>query len=202
MLEIRIFCVYFSLKRLQVVDTMLNLEVFAKTNLTFPKDDFLDVLNEFDKEFLNNLGEVCFEFRQNYYRYVSEVITHYGLCFTYNIAFPHDLLNFNLTSDYFNFQIFRTCSPYTKKSTHEIQEIPRNETSYPNGLKLIFMINLVNKAIKRSVSGYYLFLHDPFELPSSNSKKYFININGEFQIKVNPQINQIDDSIADYDPIE
>jgi len=197
-----ILSIYYSLKRLQVVDTMLDLGVFAKTNLTFPKDDFLDVINEFDKEFLNNDGAVCFEFRQYFYRYVSEIITQYGLCFTYNIALAHDLLNLNLTSDYFYYQLFLTCNPDSQKSKHEIQEIPKNETSYPNGLRLFFMITLINEAIDRNVSGYHLYLHDPFELPSSSSKKFVINVNGETHIKIDPQINQIDDSIAEYDPIE
>lgn len=131
--------------------------------------------------------------------YISEIITQHGLCFTFNIAYSHDLLDINATSDDFHFQVFETGSgrPY-------VPELPRNDSNYPFGLKIMSIIEneLVKSSAKTDTYGYQLYFHDPFELPSSFSVKYLAKINQMVDIKIVPQINLIDDSIADYDPAE
>lgn len=194
--------IFSSIKRLQVVDTLLNLEVFAKTNLKFPQDEFLDIVNEFEKEFFMRKPELCFQFRHEMYQYIAEVITPYGLCLSFNIALPNDLLYLNVSSNYFFYQLFQTCDLTGFKNIVKIPEIPRNDTTYSNGMTIRSFINLNNENIIRNATGRHLFVHDPYELPSSGSGHIFLNAHRTSNIVILPQISVIDDSIAGYNPIE
>ncbi|KAG5675196.1 hypothetical protein PVAND_005120 [Polypedilum vanderplanki] len=61
-----------------------------------------------------------------------------------------------------------------------------------------FFRNVVNT----KVHGYLMFLHDPYELPSKLSQQIDINMDHDFNIFVDPQINAIDDSLIDFEPHE
>lgn len=190
----------FSLNRLQVVDTMLNLGAFDKTNLTLPQFDFLEVINEFEKVLIEFQPSLCIEFSYEFDRYISEVLTPLGLCYSFNIASSSDLLNLNLTSDYFHYDIMRTCSTFSE--IREIPVIPRNDTPYPSGYFLMWQYPYVDINYRTNRTGHYFYLHDPYELPSSSSKKIKINANRDGYIRIVPQIFQIDESLVKYDPKE
>ena len=141
-------------------------------------------------------------FRHEADKYISEVLTPLGLCYSFNIALAHNLMNLNLTTDYFNFQIFLTQALSNRNHSREIPEIPRNDTYYPNGLGLLWTFLFVDESYAINRTGHYLYLHDPYELPSTSSKKIMVNKNRDGYIKIVPQIHQIDNSIAGYDPVE
>ncbi|KAL7011567.1 hypothetical protein ACKWTF_014326 [Chironomus riparius] len=188
------------LNRLQVVDTMMNLGVLAKLNRTLPKFDFLDVLNEFDKE-IKGCPDICFELHRRCNNYITEVLTPLGLCRSFNIALAHDLLNLNTTSDDFHYELFSTCFALAF-NFYDMPEFPRNDTPFPTGLHIEWFEGHSDFAFNRKLAGRYMFLHDPYELPSTSSKKIMINANYDVLIQIIPQINRIDDSIAGYDPVD
>lgn len=173
--------------------------VFYKINFSIPTDDFLSVINEFDKEFLLGNLPLSFIFNHDSHHFISEVIAPQGLCFSFNMAYSHDMLDINLTSSDFHHQIIET-----GHGIPVIPEIPRNDSKYPYGLKVqsMFLEELLQSTIKKDIDGYQLYLHDSFELPSSSSVKYLVRGNRELDIKIIPQINFIDDSITHYDPVE
>ena len=177
----------------------MNLGVLAKLNRTLPNFDSLDVLNEFEKEIKSCPG-ICFEFHRRCNRYISEVLTPLGLCHSFNIALAHDLLDINTTSNDFHYELFISCFAILN-NVYDMPEIPRNDTSLPTGLKIRWF-EAFNNLIERDLVGHYMYLHDPYELPSTNSKKLMLNINHDILIQIVPQINRIDDSIVGYDPAE
>ena len=134
----------------------------------------MDVLNEFDKEFLFSYEILQFAFIFDGVQYVSEILTPYGLCHSFNVAYSSDMLNYKSTSSDFHYQIFP--SGFVHDLLPAIPELPRKDSPYPYGLTTNMIIsNFKNKnAIKRDYEGYDFFLHDPFELPSSFSSKYVI----------------------------
>lgn len=183
---------------------MLNLGVFARTNLNSSMDNFLDVINEFDKAFVNKDPKICPLFHDDKYPLLSEVLTSHGLCFSFNIALAGSLFNLNLTSDDFHHQIFITCSGIGSRNNRgpESLNIPANDTSYPNGLTLAWNYYYIERDYRRNISGTYLYLHDPYEMPTSSSAKFIVNKNRDGYIKVLPKINMIDESIISYKPNE
>ena len=165
-----------------------------------PSFDFLDVLNEFDKE-IKGCPDICFEFHRRCNRYISEVLTPLGLCRSFNIALAHDLLDLNTTSNDFHYELFATCFAVAL-NLYDMPEIPRNDTSFPTGLHIEWFEGHSHYTFNRKLAGRWMYLHDPYELPSTSSKKLMINANYDVLIQISPQINRIDDSIVGYDPVE
>lgn len=159
----------------------------------------MDIINEFDKEFVLDPSPLSFSFVYNSFNYLSEIITPNGLCTTFNMAYFFDMLDINTTSDDFHFQLFKT-----GWGIEYIPILPRNDSQFPYGSKLhaVFPENLKDISIKNDIDGYQLYLHDPFELPSSFSVKYLVRKNQGLDFNIIPQINMIDDSIIDYKPNE
>ncbi|CAG9810334.1 unnamed protein product [Chironomus riparius] len=187
------------LKRLQAIDILGNYNIINKLNFSIPADDFLDVLNEFEKQFMISSQPMYFNFRMSQEQYLTEIVTPYGLCFTFNSAQAHDLLDINSTSDDFHFQLLDFAVGSNQKF-----DLPRKEAGNPEGLNLIIEItnDLSKPIMTREINGYLIILHDPFELPSKLSKSFFINPNQINDIDINLQINEIDESIAEYKPTD
>lgn len=179
-----------------------NQDVFSKLNFSIPTDDFLDVINEFDKEFLLSYEVLNYSFIFDGTQYVSEIITQHGLCFSFNIAYSNDMFDYNFTSSDFHYNIFPM--GFIHNFLPEFPILPRKDSLYPYGLKtgLYLNNNKTKNAVKRDYEGYDFILHDPFEMPSSSSSKYLFRSDTKVDIKVVAQINTIDDSIAHYHPNE
>lgn len=183
----------FSLKRLQVIDLITNQEIFSKLNISVPNDDFLDVINEFGKEF-NEYFSIVFYWLGEYQQYVSEVLTQWGLCFTFNIAFSHDLLDLNSTSSDFHYlHTHREIQPKLWRHQHPPIESPKKLSTSNAGLWTGFSY----------YSNFYkIMLHNPFELPSSRSKMLAFNPTYKTKISLDPQLYSIDESLHDLSPAE
>lgn len=188
------------LKRLQVIDLVENRGTFMKLNFTIPTDDFLDVINEFYKGIFEDF--INFVFLYNAQTHASEIITVYGLCYTFNLALHNDLVNTNTTSNDFHHDLF--APGFYVSPPLPPEDYPEKDSSFPYGLKVELTIShkLAEMAYKKNFIGNYIFLHDPFELPSSSSTKFLLTPNRKVSIKIIPQINLIDDSITEYDPVE
>jgi len=133
---------------------------------------------------------------------MSEIITEWGLCFTFNIAFSHDLLNINSTSNDFHYQ-----HQHRKISNVPIQRppqiLPKRVSTVKSGLWVGFEKNLYkNEVIENDFNGYLVLLHDPFELPSKKSKIVNFNLKFQTEIIVDPLINAIDESLIEYESNE
>ena len=162
----------------------------------------MDVINEFDKEFLISYEILQFAFIFDGAQYVSEIITPHGLCFSFNMAYSYDMFDYNSTSKDFHYQIFPV--GFVHGLLPPTPELPRKDSPYPYGLRnsLLITNNRNKNAIKRDFEGYDFILHDPFELSSSSSSKYLLKSDRKVEIRIVAQINTIDDSIAHYHPNE
>jgi hypothetical protein len=129
-------------------------------------------------------------------------LTPYGLCLTFNVALSEDLLNYAVTSSDFHYKYFK--SGYRAHYHPQVPEFPRKDSSFPCGLKIIIsVLHEINElALKKNFNGYFFMIHDPYELPSSSSKRYSMYVNKGTNLKIIPQINSIDSSIAHYEPVE
>jgi hypothetical protein len=61
---------------------------------------------------------------------------------------------------------------------------------------------LLKHYIQNDFEGYVVLFHDPFELPSLNSRVLKFNILMRTHILINPQLHSIDESIFEYEPEE
>ncbi|CAG9811156.1 unnamed protein product [Chironomus riparius] len=193
------------LKRLQVIDILENREVFLKLNFSVPAHDFLEISNEFLKGSLSFVFYWIDEKRQ----YVTEIVTQWGLCFTYNIGFSHDVLHINSTSDDFHFQASSKediMPSYQSTYLYETppKDLPQTISTSKAGLWVGISLAYADKdrIAKNTFKAYTVLLHDPFELPSANSKIIQLNVKYQTTIQVNPQQNSIDESLMDYEPVE
>ncbi|CAG9812250.1 unnamed protein product [Chironomus riparius] len=186
---------YKILKRLQIIDLITNRGVFNKLNFSIPTDDFLEVANQFDKELGFDLSYYWINEDQ---QYITEIITEWGLCFTYNIAFSHDLLNINSTSDDFHYEYFPR---WFEDINIEINKFPISISTSKAGLRAGFHPD-INKLGDLTKAQYTVIFHDPFELPTANSKVIKLNIYYQTNVLVVPQINSIDESLVEYGPSE
>lgn len=198
---------YFSLKSLQVVDLITDRGTFSKVNFSIPADDFLDDINQFLKEFTIEYTKVVFNLFHKSQEYIAEILTPWGLCFTYNIAFAKNVQNINRTSDDFHYvyanKIFNL-KPYVPAMPPKEEDFPVNISTSQNGLWVGFdsdkkdMISL----LKNDFDGYVILLHSPFELPTRNSKIFKFDQKFQTRILINPRINSIDETLLDYEPAE
>lgn len=195
----------YSLKRLQVIDLITNGGIFRKLNFSIPTSDFLDVINQFHKEFQHGFYAMTFFWIEEEQQYVSEILTPWGLCFSTNIAFSHDLLDFNITSS--DFHYLNTIREINLKNwwhSSPPANLPLNISTSYAGLWVGFSRHMV---VDRKISGYNFngfvtAFHNSFELPSRHS--IILNFNPRLQTKVliNPQMNTIDESLIGYQPVE
>lgn len=128
------------------------------------------------------------------------------MCFTYNLAFSHDLLDINTTSSDFHYlhthKIF-----YQNKHVHALlpQHFPLKISTSQKGLWVGFgSVNSEHywKTIENDFYGYVVLLHDPFELPSKNSKIFNYNLNLQSKVLINSKLNSIDESLLEYEAAE
>jgi hypothetical protein len=136
-------------------------------------------------------------------QYVSEILTSEGLCFTFNIAFAHDLLNINSTSNDFHYQLFHLRFISIPEGLVAPQSLPRKISSSFTGLHIKFeVITMFYDIFEKNPHGLKFFIHDPFELPSMHSKIFNIDVYQKTQITIDAELNTNDDSIIDYQPKE
>jgi hypothetical protein len=182
-----------------------NRRVFSKINFFIPADDFLDDINEFAKEFTEGYNQIIFHLFNQNQEYIAEVLTQWGLCFTYNIGFSHDLLHINSTSD--DFHYIYSQKMFRKKYLILFpppQNLPIKVSTSQNGLWVGFWNKIfppVNP-IEYDYDGYLLLFHNPFELPSKRSKLFKFSMKFQTTILIDPQINSIDETLLDYEPHE
>jgi hypothetical protein len=134
---------------------------------------------------------------------MSEIITPWGLCFMYNVALSHDLLNVNSSSSDFHYKYSLRTKNYNSATHRVIPKFPKSISTSNAGLWVGFSKSMnETNTIQNIFTGYKVILHDSYELPSTNAK--IINFNYYFQSKVlvDPQINSIDEALYGYDPVE
>jgi hypothetical protein len=198
-----------TLKRLQVIDFFEDRNVLSKLNLSVPTDDFLETVNIFAKIFYFTSTSISFNWIDEVLAYVSEIITKWGLCFTYNIALSHDIMYTNLTSDDFHYHVTLK-SDVPKREQHPNiydalpKELPQRITSSKVGLWVGFGLfkGEIEQVRNKTFQPYTIILHDPYELPSPSSKTTHLNLEYQTLIVIDPQQNSIHESLVEYDPAE
>lgn len=133
---------------------------------------------------------------------MSEIITAWGLCFTFNIAYSHDLLNHNATSSDFSYlNSQREFNEYLNQRPAKIK--PRKIATSKAGLWVGFGAKAFSRdVIKNNFNGFKVLFHDPFELPTKRSKIMNFNLNLQTSVLIDPEINSIDEALLGYRPEE
>lgn len=160
-------------------------------------------MNEFSKEFDRSMETFSANWAQEFNTFISEIITPYGLCFNFNMAQSHDLLNLNSTSDDFHYQL--TNLQYWDNQQDTPPELPRKTLNWtPIGVSISIMTypDEIKEMIDNNFDGLVYILHDPFELPSKNSKIMNVHYARDPNILIEPEMITIDESIYDYSPEE
>lgn len=142
---------------------------------------------------------------ENEQHYISEILTQWGLCITFNIAFSHDLMKLNSTScDFHYHNTIRNIGPKNYWHDPPPTELPKNISTSKAGL----WVGLIREKVKnkefigRKFDGYTVLFHNPFEIPSKNSKVINFNPNLQTKVLIRPQMNMIDQSLVGYEPNE
>lgn len=161
-------------------------------------------MNEFKKEFLDMDFTLYVKWMEDHKQYVSEILTSEGLCFTFNIAFANDLLRLKNTSNDFHYQLFHLKYSSGSKDLIPPKSLPRKIASSFTGLKIKFdaLMMFFDEVYEKNPHGLLIYIHDPYELPSMNSKIYTMNVRQRTQIIIDAELNTIDDSVVDYKPQE
>lgn len=184
------------------MDLLISKQFFQKINLTVPADDFLDVINQFKQEFRRDTYAMVFFWIGVYHQYISEILTHWGLCFTYNIAFSHDLLFLNATSDTFHYQnTIREINGKEWWHQPAPKILPKKLSTSKAGLWVGFK-HLETKDSQHPYTGYIVLVHDPLELPTQRSQIVKFNPKYQTEFLIDPQLNSIDESLYEYEPAE
>jgi hypothetical protein len=130
---------------------------------------------------------------------VSQIITPYGLCFTFNLPNVDYFLKVNSTSDDFHFKHFDIFSSDTVNNI----SWPKSISTSINGLTItVFLVQSQINNIVSDIDGINVFVHDPFELPTISSPKFIAKSFLPTEIKIVPEVQSIDDSLVGYSPKE
>lgn len=163
-------------------------------------------MNDFEKEFLYGTMSIAFFWIDELKEYVTEIMTPWGLCITYNAAFNHDLMNQNLTSSDLHYQSTRkmVADQRIYKFETEPKEMPQKISTSKAGLWVGFNLLRENmkKLARNQFEGYTMIFHDSHELPSANSKVLNLNLRFHSTILIDPRLNSIDESLYGYEPAE
>lgn len=159
-------------------------------------------MNEFYKEFLD-MASVVFSWIGKNEPYCTEIITQWGLCFTYNIAFSHDLLDINSTSNDFHYQYFKR-RRIEKLNEPPPQNFPKKLSTSRAGLWVGFtdVNDVMEGQSVYKFDGFLVLFHNSYELPSKKSQIIQFNPNLQAKVFINPKLNAIDESLLDYEPVE
>ncbi|KAG5668707.1 hypothetical protein PVAND_016636 [Polypedilum vanderplanki] len=178
-----------SLKRLQVVDLLSQRGTFAKINFSIPTDDFLDVINEFDKTYIFKEIYSFFWVTQGYTG-ITEILTEFGLCTNFNIVLATELFNINLITKDFHY-----VHEYNKFSIriNYTEQIPRRVARG----KQTFLLQAFSYKWDTiwEFNGHTLFLHNSYEIPTKFTLTKMINYKELTNIFIEPHIMAIDESI-------
>ena len=132
---------------------------------------------------------------------MSEIITPWGLCFTFNIAYNYDLLNLNITSN--DFHYLNSQREISENLNARPPNKPRKISTSKAGLWVGFGAKAFSKdVIKNDFNGFKVLHHDPFELPTKKSKIMNFNLNLQTSVLIDPEINSIDEALLGYGPEE
>jgi hypothetical protein len=129
---------------------------------------------------------------------LSETLMEYGLCYTFNLAAIEHFYDLNLVAADFYHQHFTS---YNQKAVNIT--IPRTislTTSlviYVNALQTYY-----DKIFNGLHDGHWIYVHDPFELPTKFSDRFFMHKDVSATLIIEPLHNMIDESLNDLNIVE
>lgn len=188
------FKFFSSLKRLQVVDLITRSGVFEAKNVSLSTDNFLYTLNEFQKFTYARMDTgINFHFFGRP-TFISEILTEYGLCYTFNLATSKEMYDTETVSAEFFHEYLTTLSGFPAFN----ETIPRFIA--PTTAIFIY-INAIqsyyDKIFNRLHDAHLVFVHDPYELPTVSMNRFSIDKNVLSTLHVEPIFNSIDESLFD-----
>lgn len=168
-------------------------------NISIPTDDFLDVLNEFQKEIFSPAGsQIGYSWSEEMTYIYSEILTEFGLCYTFNSVSYNRLLRFFSVSSDFHFQKFSFFTPNYEGRNPLRMNLRNGEYK----LVITTVKEYFEKGIVATLNGYLMIFHNSYELPSKSSTIIPINIGEKYDIIIEPQLNNIEVSLKNDDPME
>lgn len=183
-----------------MVDMMTKRGTFALKNFSIPTDDFLDVVYEFEFGYRTRGMITRFEWNKSTSPFSSEILTEHGLCMSFNHAFANEMFNEEKTSADFHYKIFR----YYNHETIFTEFIPRHAQFWDNVFEIYVRNKLeyFQKIVNFDYYGYSVWIQDPYEFPSGFSQKIVAQSEKLIDVKIEPEMISIDESLYDDDPIE
>lgn len=181
------------MRRLQVVDLVTRQGTFSLKNISISTDNFLYYFNELAKFQITVHSSVNIR-SSGLDTAISEVLTEHGLCFTYNLAKIEDIYHIDkISADFYHDYFLLTFgSPYA------LETIPRkiksnSGLSVSAGAFQYFYDNIFNGRY----DGHLVYIHSPFELPTTSSNQIFLQKDTYLKTWVEPQLNVVDESLED-----
>ncbi|XP_070504562.1 uncharacterized protein [Chironomus tepperi] len=189
------------LKRLHAIDLIRGSGVFHKLNHPMPTNDILDILNQFEKRSEYEINPI-YTWIMSPREHRSEILTEYGICYSFNVANSQDVLYLNNTSNDFHYEQFLPF--YRSQRTFVAAMIPRRTAAPTEGLiiKSMNSYRAIKNVLNLNIDGAILFMHDPYELPTKYATQVPLNCYQTLNMKIEPQYNTIDESLDDFDPID
>lgn len=128
--------------------------------------------------------------------FISEILTEFGLCYSFNLAISDNVVDKNLTSPNFHYSHF-TIHNYPLGRT---EKIPRKINTCDKGYSIAawsseeyykFVHNLHQ-------DDHLIFIHDPYEYPTRSSVSMSLNRNSIINVLLNPIFYGIDESLKNF----
>lgn len=173
--------------------------VFSRLNFSIPTDNFHYVMNEISRfhYWVPNLIFSTFSWLGQGAR-LNYILTEEGICYGFNYPPSSELIDEDLvTSDFFytTFGHFYQVIDFGKK-------LPRRVNVPEPGFHIDIAANLAwyDKFYGKDKDGYNFYIHNAYELPTRETSKVFIDKNSIMNILIEPQLNDIDESMVDFEP--
>lgn len=135
--------------------------------------------------------------------HVSEIITEYGLCISFNIAEHHEVLLSNVTSTDFHYDVVQY--PKSRPTTY-VHKPPRNATASNIGLVYHFQSpNFFERNqtfIGTDIAGHLVMVHDPYEIPSHDTVKIPLTFLTYLNFWIEPELNEVEESMSYFNSYE
>jgi hypothetical protein len=127
---------------------------------------------------------------------VSEIMTEHGLCLTFNLAKIEDVYDVDrISADFYHEYFAINIDP-----SYLVQIVPRKvKTNSGFSLSAAAFQNFYDEIFNSQYDGHLIYIHSPYELPTTLSNPIFLQKDIYLKGWMEPQLNVIDESLEDME---
>lgn len=189
-------------------------------NESISTNDFISVLRKFPNFWKNREGQEYTLFRREavwnemFATEFHEILTRWGLCYSFNIINSTQLFNLEQVSSDFHYEMFISVGSFTSVYVWTANVMDEPNPMKTRSFELGFVASLVdvddhdpdlyngnytyNRYNPMSIfEGYHLIFHDPKELPDLNSVHHYTIPGQNLIFWISPHMINIEDSLKD-----